>query len=298
MKIKKAVITAAGFGSRFLPFVKNIPKEMLPVIDKPSIQYLVEECIEAGIEEIIIVVREEHSLIQDYFFKPADNVRALLEMQGKMDRFVEVEKVLSMDNIKFVQQEPGLPYGNGSPILSAKPYLNPDEPFAMLWGDDMVLVKDGTKGALAQLVDFYETHECDAVTAVQVTPREELNRYGIICPKEADEANGCGLVEYIIEKPEIDQAPSNLVSYGRMIQPYRIFDYLIPTATGKDKELWLQDAADKLMHNGRYMYKIIDGEWMTTGDPIRYLTTQLRFYIEHDKLGPHAREAIKKIDLG
>lgn len=295
MKIKKAIITAAGFGSRFLPFVKNIPKEMLPVLDKPSIHYLVQECEEAGIEEIIIVVREAHSLIEDYFYKPADNVRELLEMQGKLDRFVEVEKVLNMNNVKFVQQDPGLPYGNGSPVLSAKHLIEPGESFALLFGDDMVLTHE--KGALKQLVDFYEGHQCDAVLAVQRVPQSELNRYAILKAKEEEKTDDSGILDYLIEKPEIDKAPSDLASYGRMILPYKIFEYLVPTATGKDDELWLQDANDKLSKNAKCMYKVIDGEWMTTGDPVRYLGVQLKYYLANHKYHDTTVSLIKSLGI-
>lgn len=293
MEIKKAIITAAGFGSRFLPFVKNIPKEMLPVIDKPSIQYLVEECLEAQIQEIYIVVREERSLIEDYFYKPAENVRALLNMQGKGERFVEVEKVLSMNNIKFIQQDSSLPYGNGSPVLSCKNVIEEGESFALLFGDDMVLTKN-SKGALTQLIDFYNNNECDAVMGVQQVPYEELNRYAIIKPKEANE--NFGVIDYLIEKPKPEEAPSNLAGYGRMILPYKIFDFLTADATGKDNELWLQDANDKLSKTYKFMYKEIEGEWMTTGDPGRYLKVQLKYYLNSKKYGETTKRLIQELN--
>ncbi len=296
MKIRKAVITAAGFGSRFLPFVKNIPKEMLPVVDKPSIQYLVEECNEAGIEEIFVVVRDLPSLFEDYFYKPADNVKELLDMQGKSDRFEEVEKVLAMNNIKLVKQDPSLPYGNGSPVLSVKHLIDPGESFALLFGDDMVLTKG--KGALAQLIDFYNNNQCDGLMAVQRVPYNELNRYAILKTKEDDVANGSGVIDYLIEKPKPDEAPSDLASYGRQILPYSIFEHLTATATGKDNELWVQDANDKLSHDHKFMYKIVDGEWMTTGDPGRYLKVQLKYYLNHPKYSAFATNLIKEIAAG
>lgn len=295
MKISKAIITAAGFGSRFLPFVKNIPKEMLPVLDKPSIHYLTQECEEAGIEQIIIVVREEHSLIEDYFYKPAENVRKLLEMQGKLDRFVEVEKVLAMNNIVFVKQDPSLPYGNGSPVLSAKHLINPDESFVLLYGDDMVLTKE--KGAVKQLIEFYEQHPCDALQVAAKVPHKDVNRYGIIKPKEEGQGPDYGIIDYSIEKPEIDKSPSDLAVYGRMILPYKIFDYLIASAIGKDDELWLQDANDKLAKDAKVMYKVVEGEWMTTGDPTRYLGVQLKYYLASPKYHDSTVELIKSLGL-
>ena len=292
MKVKKAVITAAGFGSRFLPFVKNIPKEMLPIINKPSIQYLVEECRVAGIEEVIIVTRDEHSLIEDYFTKPAPDVKALLDMQGKSERFAEVETILTMENIKFIQQDASLPYGNGSPVLSAKDYLTPGEPFALLFGDDMVLSENSN--ALKQLVDFFEVTDCDAVLAVQKTPSHELNRYGVVKPSEYHEEEKWGVFEYLVEKPKVEEAPSDLVSYGRMILPYKVFEYLVPTATGKDQELWLQDANDKLSRTTRFLFRIIDGEWMTTGDPIRYLKAQIKYYLANPKFSEDTKALIRE----
>jgi UTP--glucose-1-phosphate uridylyltransferase len=255
----------------------------------------VQECEEAGIEEVIIVVREEHSLIEDYFYKTAENVRDLLEMQGKLDRFIEVEKVLAMNNIKFVQQDPSLPYGNGSPVLSARHLINPGESFVMLFGDDMVLTKE--KGAVKQLIEFYEEHPCDAVMAVQRVPQSEVNRYAIVKAKEEDKGDTFGVIDYLIEKPSIEQAPSDLASYGRQILPYKIFDYLTAEAIGKDNELWLQDANDKLSKDAKFMYKVIDGEWMTTGDPARYLGVQLKYYLANPKYHDSTVDLIKSLSL-
>jgi UTP--glucose-1-phosphate uridylyltransferase len=188
-----------------------------------------------------------------------------------------------------------LPYGNGSPVLSARHLIDPGESFVMLFGDDMVLTKD--KGAVKQLIEFYEEHPCDAVMAVQKTPQSEVNRYAIVKPKEEDKGDTFGVIDYLIEKPSIEEAPSDLASYGRQILPYKIFDYLTAEAIGKDNELWLQDANDKLSKDAKFMYKVIDGEWMTTGDPARYLGVQLKYYLANPKYHDSTVDLIKSLSL-
>jgi len=292
--VKKAVITAAGLGTRFLPVVKSVPKEMLAVINKPIIQYVVEECVEAGIKDIVIVVRQGNTTINDYFNNNADDLKKFLNTMNKPKRFEEVEKMLNLANITTVTQSPELPYVNGSPILAAKSSLNEDEPFAMCWGDDLVLTEQ--RGAMGQLIDYYENEECDAVMGVQKLPSEELYRYGIIEPiKELSENDG--IFKRIIEKPDPGEEPSNFASYGRQILPYKIFEYLQPDATGKDGELWLQDANDKLAKECEFRYKVVDGEWMTTGDPIRLFEAEMKYTLASKQFGEKAKEIIKKLDL-
>ena len=290
MKIKQAVITAAGFGSRFLPIVKSIPKEMLPIVDKPIIQILVEECFAAGIEEVIIVVRKGNNLIRDYFERQVPEIKTLLQSQGKMDRYAEVEKVLNMKGIKIIEQFEDLPYGNGSPIVSAKEYLDPDGHFAVLFGDDLVLSEG--KGALAQIIELFENYQCDGVNAAQEVTKNEISKYGSIAIKAGQKFEGYGQVDYVIEKPEPDQAPSTLASYGRYILPYKIFDFLTPDKIGKDNELWLFDAAGGFDKSNKYMYKIVEGEWVTTGDPFNYFQALMKYYLAHPKLGEDIKELI------
>jgi len=290
MKIKQAVITAAGFGSRFLPIVKSIPKEMLPIVDKPIIQILVEECFAAGIEEVIIVVRKGNNLIRDYFERQVPEIKTLLQSQGKMDRYAEVEKVLNMKGIKIIEQFEDLPYGNGSPIVSAKEYLDPDGHFAVLFGDDLVLSEG--KGALAQIIELFENYQCDGVNAAQEVTKNEISKYGSIAIKAGQKFEGYGQVDYVIEKPEPDQAPSTLASYGRYILPYKIFDFLTPDKIGKDNELWLFDAAGEFAKSNKYMYKIVEGEWVTTGDPFNYFQALMKYYLAHPKLGEDIKELI------
>ncbi len=289
MKIKKAVITAAGFGSRFLPITKTIPKELLPIVDKPIIQYLVEECKEAGIEEVIIVASPgEVAKFEDYFYGSATNIRTLMIRQGKLDRWDKVEQVFRLPKITIMPQDERLPYGNGRPVLTAKDLVNGDEAFVVMWGDDVVLSQ---KSAVAQIVEFYESTHCDGVLAVQEVPDDEVSRYGIVKLKEGTSDE----VEAVIEKPKQGAAPSNLASYGRYVLTPRIFDYLVPDAVGLDGELWLQDANDQLAKHGVLKVKVVEGEWMTTGDPLRYMKAATKFALKRGDIGEEFEEFLKNI---
>lgn len=303
MEVKTAVIAAAGFGSRFLPVVKNIPKEMLPIIDKPSIQYLVEECLDAGIEKIIIVVRKGNTLIKDHFSKPAPDIKELLEMQGKNERFSSVEKVLSYkDKITVVDQDPGLPYGNGSPFYSVKSLLNPNEAYVFLFGDDMVIPANG-KGGVKQMIDFYKENEgkIDLAIAGENVPRKEVSRYATVKFKEFDEKTKSGTIEFQVEKPTDEEFEkynlSTVITYGRIVTNAKIFDYLVPQNTGKDGELWVQDAIRDVAQNGIAKVKILDGKWQTTGDPERFLQAMIYYFLKHPKYGQTTKDFIKSLSL-
>lgn len=285
--INKAVITAAGFGSRFLPITKTFPKELLPIIDKPIIQYLVEECLDAGIEEVIIVASpSEVTKFEDYFYGRATSIRTLMIRQDKLDRWDKVEQVFQLPKITIVPQDESLPYGNGRPILTVKDLVS-DGPFVAMWGDDLVLSE---KSAVLQLLEDFEKNPCDGLLAVQEVDDSEVDRYGIIKIKDGTDDQ----VETVIEKPSLEVAPSNLASYGRYVLTPKIFDYLKGDSTGLDGEIWLQDANDKVAKEGVVRYKVIDGEWMTTGDPLRYMKAHLKFMLAHDKYGPELKECLAK----
>lgn len=290
-KITKALITAAGFGSRFLPITKTFPKEMLPIIDKPIIQYLVEECDVAGIDEVVIVAAPgEVTKFEDFFYGRATNIKSLMVRQGKLDRWDKVKQVFSLPRITVLPQDDRLPYGNGRPILTAKDLLKDEDAFVVMWGDDLVLSE---VSAVKQIVDDFVADPCDGILAVQKVPWEEVDRYGMVKLKE-DIHN---LVETVIEKPKRDQAPSNLASYGRYVLTPKIFEYLKPNSIGLDDELWLQDANDKLAKHGRVRVKVVDGEWLTTGDPLRYMKAHLKFMLADKDLGGELRSWIKDLKL-
>ena len=284
--IKKAIITDAGFASRYLPITKTIPKAMIPIGAKPVMQLCVEECVEAGIEEIIIVATpntKSKEIYDDYFHSKADNVKALLDKQGKSERFEAVEKVLNFPKITVIEQDPSLPYGNGSPIVSAKEYVKDEEAFVVLYSDDLIL----GEGDVKTLIEDYEKAPgAKGVIAAQEMPEEVWHKYGMIALKEN------GTLSHIVEKPKTpDLAPSNLTSYGRYLLTPEVFDYLVPSNTGLDGELWTVDAITKLAEHGDVVVAKSKGKWITTGDPKNYFLAHLEYVLNYSDYA----EDVKKI---
>jgi UTP--glucose-1-phosphate uridylyltransferase len=270
----KAIVMDAGFASRFLPITKTIPKAMIPLGNKPVMQVVIEECARGGIKEIILVATQEGKPIyEDYFFGKSEKVRDLLEKQGKAERFLPVHQLLTeLPKITVITQDPNLPYGNGTPIATAKEYIDDDEAFVALYSDDIVL---GGEGAVKALVEAYAEHpEAAAVIGVQEVPGREIEKYGSVKFKD-----GSKEVERVIEKPKMEDAPSQLASYGRYLLTPAVFEYLNPDETGKDGELWTADAVDKLASSGRPVFtaEAKGGVWYTTGDPASYLTAQIKY---------------------
>lgn len=284
----KAIITDAGFASRYLPITKTIPKAMIPIGAKPVMQLCVEECAEAGIDEIIIVATPNtmsKQIYDDYFHSQSENVKALLEKQGKMDRFAPVEKILNFPKITVIEQDSTLPYGNGSPIVSARKFVENDEAFVVLYSDDLIL----GEGDVKTLIETYrENPGAKAVIAAQEMPEEVWNRYGMIALKEN------GTLSHIVEKPKTpDLSPSNLTSYGRYLLTPEVFDYLIPSNTGLDGELWTVDAITKLAENGDVIIARSKGKWITTGDPKNYFMAHLEYVLSESDYGDDVRNFIQ-----
>jgi len=273
MKIKKAIVAVAGSGTRLLPATKSMPKEMLPIVDKPIIQLVVEELVEAGIEDIIMVTKWDKKPLEDHF----DYNWALqndLKEAGKDDLREEVKKIADLANFIYVRQKG--PYGNGTPVLSAASLVK-NEPFVFVWGDDLVKSKISfTK----QMVDDYESTE-HLMIGVQEVPKDQVVRYGIV-DVEPDTMK----IKEIVEKPTVEEAPSNLADFGRMILNQDIVDVLSKTALGKGNELWIVDAIAKYIADGNDFYakKVEDGEWLTTGDPLNYLITTLKYAMEREDI--------------
>ncbi len=287
MAIKKAIITDAGFASRYLPITKTIPKAMIPIGAKPVMQLCVEECIEAGIEEIIIVATpntKSREIYDDYFHNSAENVKALLEKQGKADRFTPVQEILDFPKITVIEQDPTLPYGNGSPIASAKKFVENEEAFVVLYSDDLILGKSDVK----VLIDTYEQNKgAKAVIAAQEMPEEVWHKYGMIALKEN------GTLSHIVEKPKTpDLSPSNLTSYGRYLLTPEVFDYLVPSNTGLDGELWTADAITKLAKNGDVVVAKSEGKWITTGDPKNYFMAHLEYVLRNSDYADEVRKFV------
>ena len=272
----KAIITDAGFASRYLPITKTIPKAMIPIGAKPVMQLCVEECAEAGIDEIIIVATPNtkgREIYDDYFHNPAENVKALLDKQGKSERFEPVEEVLNFPKITVIEQDPELPYGNGSPIVSAKKFVENDPAFVVLYSDDLIL----GPGDVKTLMDTYkENPDAKAVIATQEMPEEVWHKYGMVALKEN------GTLSHIVEKPKTpDLSPSNLTSYGRYLLTPEVFEYLIPSNTGLDNELWTVDAITKLAEHGNVVVAHSRGKWITTGDPKNYFMAHLEYVMNY-----------------
>ncbi len=272
-KIKKAIVAVAGSGTRLLPVTKAMPKEMLPIVDKPIIQLVVEELVEAGIEDIILVTKWDKKPLEDHF----DHSVALendLEKNGKLEMLKEVQRISGLANFIYVRQNPQ--YGNGVPILSAASLVK-DEPFVFCFGDDLVKAKVSfTK----QMVEEYEKIGKPMV-GVQEMPDEVLDRYGIV-----DLFPNTMRLKGIVEKPNINEAPSKLAAFGRMILNQEIIDELKKTPLGKGGELWIVDAIERYIKKGGDFYakKIEDGEWLTTGDPLNYLRAILKYAIDRKDL--------------
>ena len=284
----KAIITDAGFASRYLPITKTIPKAMIPIGAKPVMQLCVEECAEAGIEEIIIVATpntKSREIYDDYFHNPSENVKTLLDKQGKSERFEAVEKILQFPKITVIEQDSTLPYGNGSPIVSAKDFVKDDEAFVVLYSDDLIL----GQGDVKTLIEEYQKHpEAKAVIAAQEMPEEVWHKYGMIALKEN------GTLSHIVEKPKTpDLAPSNLTSYGRYLLTPEVFDYLIPSNTGLDDELWTVDAITKLAEHGDVVVAHSRGKWITTGDPKNYFMAHLQYVMDHTDYAEDVKEFVK-----
>ena len=284
----KAIITDAGFASRYLPITKTIPKAMIPIGSKPVMQLCVEECAEAGIDEIIIVATPNtmgRQIYDDYFHNPTESVKTLLDKQGKSERFESVEKVLNFPKITIIEQDASLPYGNGSPIVSAKSFVENDEAFVVLYSDDLIL----GEGDVKTLIEEYQTHPgAKGVITTQEMPEEVWHKYGMVALKDN------GTLSHIVEKPKTpDLSPSNLTSYGRYLLTPEVFDYLIPSNTGLDGELWTVDAITKLAEHGDVVVAKSRGKWITTGDPKNYFMAHLQYVMDHTDYAEDVRKFVE-----
>lgn len=286
-KITTAVIAAAGLGTRFFPAVKVVPKEMLPIVDKPIIQYLAEEAVLSGIKRIIIVVRGKQSLMERHFNKDEFNP-GLSEKKRKL--LESVQQLVDSAEFVFVSQDEDLPYGNASPIIAAKEHLVGEEAFVYMFGDDMTIAN---VPVTRQLMDLYDAYTPAGILAVQKMPDEELYRYGTVKykakPKFPHE------IELGVEKAPKGEAPSNMVQFGRFVFTKEVIKEAEKKQTGKDGELWVIDILNALAKQGKSVLALpIKGRWLTTGDPLRYLQTAISFALEREDLREDLKNFLKK----
>lgn len=274
-KIRKAIIPAAGLGTRFLPATKAQPKEMLPIVDKPTLQYIIEECIASGIEEILIITGRNKKSIEDHFDKSVE-LELELEKSGKEEMLKMVRDITDMINIHFIRQKE--PRGLGHAIHCAKTFVG-DEPFAVLLGDDIVY--NDEKPCLKQLIDCY--NECGtSVLGVQTVDRSQVNKYGIVGGEQVSDR--VYKVSDLVEKPRVEEAPSNVAILGRYIITPRIFEILETTAPGKGNEIQLTDALLTLVkEESMYAYDF-EGKRYDAGDKLGYLQATVEYALRRPDL--------------
>lgn len=291
MRIRKAVIAVAGYGTRFLPATKAVPKELLPIVDKPIVQYLIEELVGSGIREIILVTRAGTQAIADHF----DTSRELeihLTKAKKLDYLARVQALTGLANFAVIRQGAHLPYGNGSPLLAAKAYLDEGEPFVYLFGDDMVLSE---VPCVKQLLDVYHQHEPAGVIAFQDVPRSEIKLYAAASLRPGTDPPE---ITSLIEKPAPEKAASTLAQLGRFVLPWRtieILEDLAEKVRGTSDELYLTYANNQLCQEARVLAHTIQGQWMTTGDPLRFLQTCIQYALRDKHIGPAFAEYLRGI---
>lgn len=273
-KVKKAIIPAAGLGTRFLPATKAMPKEMLPIVDKPTIQYIIEEAVASGIEDIIIVTGKGKRAIEDHFDNSFELEQNLIE-KGKFELLSEVQKSSQMADIHYIRQKE--PKGLGHAIWCARKFIG-NEPFAVLLGDDIVQAE---KPCLKQLIDQYERYQA-SILGVQKVPQEEVSRYGIVNGNEIGERFFS--VNSLVEKPKMEEAPSNLAIMGRYILNPRIFDILGEQGPGAGGEIQLTDAIAGLnQYEAVYAYDF-EGTRHDVGEKMGFIQTTIEFALQKDEL--------------
>ena len=286
-KIRKAIIPAAGFGTRFLPETKAMPKEMLPLVDKPTIQYIVEEILDSGIEEILIISGHAKRAIEDHFDSSPELEQHLLK-QGKLEQLKQIRKI---SDVKIHYTRQAYQRGLGDAILCAKDFID-GEPFGVILGDDVVYT--GTEEpALKQLMDQYDKTG-GTVIGCQVVAPEKVSAYGIIDGKPTGDENLLQ-VKDMVEKPKLSEAPSRFAALGRYVITPEVFEILEETRPGKGGEIQLTDALRVMAHQGNVYAYNFQGKRYDTGDKLGYLKAVVEFALRRDDLGPAFREYLREL---
>jgi UTP--glucose-1-phosphate uridylyltransferase len=284
--VRKAVIAAAGFGTRFLPQTKALPKEMLPIVDKPIIQYVVEELIEAGIEDIVIVTGYHKRSIEDHFDNLSADLKANLKQGKKYELLQEVEKISDLANFVYVRQKG--PYGNATPLLNVEHIIG-DEPFIYAWGDDFI---KANPPRFSQLVSVYDEMQGCVLACIPASGDEDYKKYGFVGGEE--KRPGLLKANKIIEKPgSKEAAPSNIATVSGYLFEPELFGYLhkeLKNLKG-DQEFYMQPAIQKMMNDGKNVWalEIKEGKFYDTGNKLEYLKTAVDFALENKEFGSEFR---------
>ena len=286
LKVKKAVIPAAGFGTRFLPATKAIPKEMLPIIDAPTIQYIVEECIESGIEEILIIDNDSKLEIRKHFSVDERLENKLLSI-NKIDEYNLIHDIATKVKISYIQQNN--PKGLGHAVYLAKEWVN-NEPFVVLCGDDIMVNKNGLP-VTKQLINAYESTNC-SILGVQEIARENVHKYGVVSPVEID--GRLVRISDVVEKPKTEDAPSNYATLGRYVLSPKIFELLENQTPGAGGEIQLTDSIRRMMDIEKVYAYNFEGVRYDAGDKFGYVSAVIDFALERDDLKELVLEHLKK----
>ena len=281
----KAVIPAAGLGTRFLPMTKNTPKEMLPVVDKPAIQYVVEEAINSGINDIVIITGRGKEVIENHF-DIAYELEKVLEERNDFEKLKEIKKIAELADIYYIRQKKAL--GLGHAIYVARKYIG-NETFAVLLGDDIII---SAKPCIKQLIEVYEKLHA-SIIAVQKVEEEQISKYGIIEGEEIEK--GLYKINNVVEKPSRHEAPSNIAIMGRYILSPFIFECIEKTKPGKNKEIQLADALNLLLKKEDIYAYEFEGKRYDLGDKLDWLRINIEIALQREEFKDKLREEIKKI---
>jgi UTP--glucose-1-phosphate uridylyltransferase len=289
-KVRRAIFPAAGLGTRFLPATKAQPKEMLPLVDKPIIQYAVEEAVASGLKNLVIVTGRGKNAIEDHF-DISYELEKILEERGKSELLSLVRAVSDMVHIAYVRQKEAL--GLGHAILVARDLMNND-PFAVLLGDDVIVSE---VPCIRQMMDIYDRYQTSVVAIMEV-PIEDTSRYGIIKGRQMSNGDE-GLFDVLdmVEKPSLNQAPSNLAIIGRYILTPSVFDALEETGRGSGGEIQLTDALRRMLASERILGYKFQGKRHDAGDKLGFLQATIEFALRNEELGPLFRAYLKSLDL-
>jgi UTP--glucose-1-phosphate uridylyltransferase len=288
-KVKKAILPVAGFGTRFLPATKAQPKEMLPVVDKPVIQYLVEEAVAAGIEEIIFVTGRGKRAIEDHFDVSYELEDTLVE-KNKHDLLEKVQKISGLARFSYVRQP--VPLGDGHALLQAAHLVDDDEPVLVMFGD---CIYDSEVPAAAQLIDAYHKYQGTIIGMAEVA-KEEVSKFGVLAGTVLDDKHW--QITQMVEKPNMEDAPSNIVAPGKYIITREVFDVLKGMNNGKSGEIRLADAFDLMLADEKTLYgRMLEGKWHDTGDKFNFLQATIELGLKHEEVGEKLRAYLKTLSL-